>query len=269
MTAEIDLRNCKTKVVGLAEDTARRASVTELCQRLGLDYEIVDAVKCSPGHLGCGLSHLRVLRSTEALPLLLLEDDVAETEHYRPLVRAPEDADAIWLGASDFGAVPVANHAGFIHLLLAEEADEGLLRVHNLLSTHAVLYLTERFRRAAIESITRAVVDLGRPPDCGLAMIQSDFNVYAPRDLFFYQAAHLQAPGREQLEEWTRVTLRPSILGYRCLIDAPGEVREVVSVRTARGLEWTWTGAGVELTADGQYLVVNSSRDEVLAEEKS
>jgi hypothetical protein len=238
---EIDLRQCQTRVVSLAEDLRRREAVSNLCGRLELNYELVDAVKCTPGHIGCGLSHLRALRAAEGdLPLLLLEDDVDVSEHYSSLLTVPDDADAVWLGASDFGAVSLVNHVGFFHMQLADEAEHGLLRVHNLLSTHAILYLTERFRRAAIDAITHSVVDLGRPPDCGLAMIESDFNAYAVRDMRFFQAAELQAPGRAHLEEWTRFTLEPSVVGFTCLIDAPDEVRRVHSVRTPRGLDWAW-----------------------------
>jgi hypothetical protein len=209
---------------------------------LELPFELVDAIRCSPGHIGCGLSHLRGLRAAEAhLPLLVLEDDVGVSEHYSPILTVPDNTDAIWLGASDFGALSIVDHVGFIHMQLAEEAECGLLRVHNLLSTHAILYLTERFRLAAIEAIIKCVADLGRPPDCGLAMIQSDFNVYAGREMSFFQDGTLQPPGRALVEEWTRFTLRPAILGTSCLIDAPGQIRRVESVRTARGLDWTWS----------------------------
>ena len=244
MSVQIDLRQCKTKVISLPDDHARRESVSALCERLGLSYELVDAIKCKPGHLGCGLSHLKVLRAAEGqLPLLVLEDDVAASEHYSPILTVPDDADAIFLGASNFGALSIVDHIGFAQMMLADEAAHGLLRVYNLLSAHAILYLTERFRRAAVQSMTKCVVDLGRPPDCGLAMIESDFNVYSVKDMRFYQAAELQPPGRAILEEWTRFTLKPSVDGFRCFIDAPDQVREVKSIRTSRGPEWTWADA--------------------------
>jgi hypothetical protein len=247
VSIQIDLRQCQTKVISLPEDHARRGSVSALCESLGLSYELIDAIKCSPGHVGCGLSHLKALRAAEGqLPLLVLEDDIAVSEHYTPILTVPDDADAVWLGASIFGAVSIVNYVGFIHMQLADEAEHDLLRVHNLLSTHAILYLTERFRRAAVNSITKCVVDLGRPPDCGLAMIESDFNVYAVKEMRFYQAAELQPPGRAVLEEWTRLTLKPSVDGFRCLIDAPGEIREVKSIRTPRGPEWTWADRELE-----------------------
>ncbi len=249
----IDLRTCDTRVLGLADDVRRRESALRLCERLGLRYRIVDAVRCAPADIGCGLSHLRVLRDGDGpLPLLVLEDDVLETASFRPELAIPDDADAVWLGASVFGAVRLADHLGFEHMQLLDEAADGLLRAYNLLCAHAILYLSERFRSAAIGAITASLADLGRPPDCGLAMIQRDFNVYTLREPLFYQAAHLQRRGRQLVDGWTRITLKPTPVGATCLFDAPGRPRGAIAVRTASGaLDWAWADeSGRRIDAD-------------------
>jgi hypothetical protein len=240
MAIEIDLRNYQTRIISLADDAGKRASATALCQNLDLSFDIVDAIKCSPGAIGCGLSHLKVLRAAEDGPVLVLEDDVAKSDGYSPTLTVPDDADAVWLGTSAFGSVTAVNHVGYTHLQLAEEAEYGLVRIHNLLSSHAILHLTDRWRRAACEAMTSAMVDCGWPPDRGLALIQSDFKVYAVREPFFHQAGQLQPEGREIVEEWTRVPLRPTKLDTRALIETRSGPREVKVVRTARGLEWNW-----------------------------
>ena len=241
MPIELDLRQCRTKVLSLPDNPLRREAVVALCDRLRLPYELVDAVRCAPGDVGCALSHLRALRAAEGqLPLLVLEDDVGAAEDCSHLLTVPDDADAIWLGASIFGAMPIVNYVGFAHTTLTEEAGHGLLRAHNLLSAHAILYLSERFRQAAIDVIMRCVIDLGRAPDCGLAMIQSDFNIYVERTPRFFQAADLQPPGRAHLEEWTRLTLEPTPVGRVEGLQVDGQLRLANTVRTERGLEWAW-----------------------------
>lgn len=231
-------------MISLADDTLRRTAVSSLCDQLELPYRIVDAIRCSPGRIGCGLSHLKVLRSTSPLPLLVLEDDVGVSEAYSPLITVPDDTDAIWLGASTYGAVSLTDYVGFTDSLLLDEAEHGLLRAHNLLTTHAILYLTDRFRKAAIDAITECIADLDWDPDRGLARIQSDYNVYAVREPPFFQAADLQSPGRRFVEEATRLTLRPTDLSIVYNLVCDGVPRPAKAVRTERGLGWAWATAG-------------------------
>ena len=215
MPISLDLRQCETLILNLAEDVQRRESVTALCEQLGLSYQVVDAVKCRPGHIGCGLSHLKALRQSDSLrPTLVLEDDVAITEHFLSTLAIPDDADAIYLGTSAFGAIELIDYVGFTSRVLADEAPGGLLRIYNLLAAHAILYLTDRYRRRAIEAIVESIIDRDWDPDRGLAMIQADFNVYAPRHPAFYQAGALQSPDRAEAQESsTRAVLEPSPVG--------------------------------------------------------
>jgi hypothetical protein len=241
MPLSLDLRHCETLVLNLAEDVERRESAVALCQRLGLSGRIVEAVKCTPGRIGCGLSHLKALRQADpSRPTLILEDDVAATEDFSPVLTAPQDADAIYLGVSAYGAVELIDYVGFTGRLLAEEAGEGMLRVYNLLAAHATVYLTERYRRRAIEAITESIVDRDWDPDRGLAMIQADFNVYAVRDPAFYQSAALQPPGREQQESATRLALNPLPVGAVEPIWLDGVAHDIRIERHDDRLRWVW-----------------------------
>jgi hypothetical protein len=133
------------------------------------------------------------------------------------------------------------DYVGFTGRLLAEEASEGLLRVYNLLAAHATVYLTERYRRAAIEAIVESIVDRDWDPDRGLAMIQADFNVYAMQRPAFYQAAALQTPARAQSQEdATRVVLEPSRIGAVEPIYLGGVPHEIRIERQDRVLKWVW-----------------------------
>jgi hypothetical protein len=242
MPYSLDLRQCETLVLNLAEDAERRESVLALCARLELPARLIDAIKCSPGRIGCGLSHLKALReAANAGPTLILEDDVATTEAFSPVLEIPDDADAVYLGCSTYGAIEMVDYIGFTGRLLADDAGGGLLRVYNLLAAHATVYLTERYRLAAIEAITESVVDRDWDPDRGLAMIQSDFNVYALQYPSFYQAAALQPPSRaESQEAATRVVLQPSQIGQIEPIYLGGDAHNIRVERQGGGLKWVW-----------------------------
>ena len=242
MPFPLDLRQCETLVLNLAEDVQRRASVTDLCDRLDLSWRLIDAIKCQPGRIGCGLSHLKALRQADKCrPTLILEDDVAVTEYFTPLLTVPDDADAVYLGCSAYGAIEMVDYIGFTGRLLAEEAVGGLLRVYNLLAAHATIYLTERYRRRAIDAISESVIDRDWDPDRGLAMIQADFNVYAVRHPAFYQAAALQHPSRAELQEnSTRVVLEPSRIGAVEPIWLGGVAHDIRIARENDRLKWVW-----------------------------
>ena len=242
MSFSLDLRQCETLVLNLAEDVERRESVVDLCERLGLSYQLVDALKCSPGRIGCGPSHLKALRQADKTrPTLVLEDDIAATEDFAPVLTVPDDADAVYLGVSAYGAVEMIDYIGFTGRLLADEASDGLMRVYNLLAAHATVYLTERYRRAAIEAIVESIVDRDWDPDRGLAMIQADFNVYAVQRPAFYQAAALQMPGRAEAQEnATLLTLTPLPVGTVEPIWLDGVAHNIRIERHDNRLRWVW-----------------------------
>jgi hypothetical protein len=239
---DLQLRDCDTVVLNLPGETARRESTSALCERLGLRYSVMDAIACAPGPIGCGLSHIKALRAwTGERPLLILEDDVAATDDIQPTITVPDDADAIYLGVSRYGAVEPVDYVGFVDVLAVERVADGLLRFHNVLGAHAILHLTDRWRLAAIEAMTEAIVDLARDPDRGLAKIQCDFNVYAPERPAFYQAAALQPEGKAwQQEEATKAILSPVEIGTVMPIWLGGDRKELRLVRDQGRLRWTW-----------------------------
>ena len=209
----IDLRACETNLaVSLPKEAARRASVSALCQQLGLDWRMIDGVPTEPGRIGCALGHLRALHA----PLKgtgrrsVLEDDVAASDAFDPILKVPDDADAVYVGVSLFGAIDLIDYVGFSNMIAAEPVDERLLRIYNVLGAHAILYVSERFRAASGEAIVRAVADLDRAHDKEMARLQETFKVYALRHPLFYQANALQKPAAgDRQEAMTRIALNP------------------------------------------------------------
>ena len=196
------------------------------------------------------MSHLRALRrSTPQRPLLILEDDVGVTESFRHVIDIPDDADAVYLGASIYGAISLVDYVGFTDSVAADEVNDELLRVYNLLSTHAILHVSERFKAAAAEATLQAIVDRDWEHDKAMAQLQETYTVYAWRRPMFYQAAALQQPhiGQKQ-EDVTNITLSPKALGVPGTLDMREGRRACFLVREDGILRWRWVdemqGAG-------------------------
>jgi len=239
---QLDLRQCETMALSLPEDTIRRESIVAHCTQLGLAWRLIDGVKASPGKIGCALSHLRALRlSTPGRPLLILEDDIGVSESFTPVIEAPGDADAVYLGGTIFGAIELVDYVGFTGAIAADEVNGELLRVYNLLSTHAILYVTERFKAAAAEATMHAIVDRDWEHDKAMARLQETYTVYAWRRPMFYQAAALQKPeiGQRQ-EDVTNITLQPNPLGVPGVLDLREGPRACLLVREGGILRWRW-----------------------------
>lgn len=242
----IDLRDCQTQVINLAKDTARRAAVAEVCERAGLDYGFLEAIQCSPGRIGCGLSHIRALLTCDlSRPLLLLEDDVALAEDFDPVISAPDDADAVYVGVSNYGAVEPVDYVGFTNMVAAEPAGDGVLRVHNMLATHAIVYLSERYRRAAVAAMVDALARLDWEPDRGLAAIQGLFHVFAVERPRFYQRSGVQ-PGDygSNQEAMTRFPFQRCAVGEVVGVGLGERVEPAMLVRDGERLTWRLLGDG-------------------------
>lgn len=238
----IDLRACQTLGVSLPDEAARRASLRALAERLGLSLSLLDAVRCSPSWLGCGLSHIAALRAWDgARPLLVLEDDVAAEAPFSPLLEVPADADAVYVGVSLFGLITDSRFGfgGLGDALALEPAGPGLFRVHNMLSTHAILHLTPRWRAAALEVMIESATARGWAPDIGLATIQSDFRVYALERPLFYQSAALQGEANLKFQERaTRTHLTAAPVGSTLTFNLDGVDQTLVLQRDGERLAW-------------------------------
>jgi hypothetical protein len=242
---QLDLRQCETMALSLPEDAPRRESVTAHCNQLALSWRMIDGVKATPGRIGCALSHLRALRlSQPGVPLLILEDDIGVSESFTPVIDIPDDADAVYLGGTIYGAIDLVDYVGFTDSVAADEVNDQLLRVYNLLSTHAILHVTERFKAAAAEAILYSIADRDWEHDKAMARLQESSTVYAWRRPMFYQAAALQRPeaGQRQ-EDATNIVIRPQPPGIPGTLDMREGRRACFLVREDGRLKWRWVDA--------------------------
>lgn len=145
-------------------------------------------VHSSSEDLPCSLSRTfaQVLRkyASSPEPLLLLEDDVEWDGQEE--VTIPAGADALYLGLSRCGSSP-HSPTNDTDALFIPHSDTAV-RVVNMLSIHAVLYLNAEYMLAAAAAIER-IAHTRMVCDVPIAHLQGAFNVYACRRPPFYQSA--------------------------------------------------------------------------------
>ena len=117
-------------------------------------------------------------------PILILEDDVESTNIFEfPL---EDDTDAIYLGISKSGGHPTENR--FHGYSVFHPYDNTLVKVRNMLSGHAVVYNSKRYKQKVIEVFSKCLEN-NYYPDVMLSRIQDSFKVFAPRVPLFYQSS--------------------------------------------------------------------------------
>ena len=145
-----------------------------------------------------GRAHAKALENPGQV--LVFEDDVQVTSSFSPtLENIPTDADAIYLGVSKYG-VPFKNPApplGYRPMFSCysnpyrnatryQKIDETWDKPLNMLGIHAVIYLTESYKKQTIQNFSIAV-ETGIPCDVPIAVDMKNHNIYSPVHPWFYQ----------------------------------------------------------------------------------
>jgi hypothetical protein len=201
---KIDLRQTRTLVISCQDQPERRANIEAELKRVGMRCEFVDGIRCQPGIIGCALSHFKTLTQyADELPILVLEDDCAVASSFRPVFDQPAGADVAYLGVSIWGVFPEVYPYAIPMGAVATRHDENWLRLHNMVSAHAVLYLNPQVVVAARSAIMQGLVD-NRPFDINIAFLQKQFVALTPNEPLFFQDARFRGA-----EEATRQRLIP------------------------------------------------------------
>lgn len=178
------LNDTTNVLINLESAKDRLVKCIKTFEAIDLSFTRFKAIKHENGLIGCGMSHLALLRDMKPFTLVL-EDDVAATEKFQKRLRIPEGTDAIYLGVSNHGYV-WQQPMGIRNTVLATRHDEDYKRVFNMCSTHAILYTSQRYIDAAAE-IVEACLNQNMAFDLGLASIHRHFNILTPNDPWFYQ----------------------------------------------------------------------------------
>ena len=202
---KIDIRNIKCSWINLDNAVENAEQMKVQFDELGIKkHKRLSAreIEPPPGtsretyhYVGCAQSHIDILENEPEVPLLILEDDAKFVpEWYSPIIDGiPEDADAIYLGVS---------HGDGRYF--AQDIGNNLAKIKGVFATHAILYLTEKYKKAVVDIAKEFVYNMHTPFDLGCASIQGDYNVYTPHLPYFYQADE-----RSSANKWENLTRHP------------------------------------------------------------
>lgn len=139
--------------------------------------------------LGVARAHLFALETALSEcdgPFIIIEEDV---DFYNTSfdVFVPEDADAVYLGASMWG---ISNGVGKLSISV-ERSNSGLFRLYNMLAAHAVLHINHEYSRFLINGI-RVFIEMGTNQDKMRAETMKYWKVYGQARPMFYQNGKYQ-----------------------------------------------------------------------------
>ena len=184
----LDLREIPVVYINMDKDVDKRERIENHIDRLGFKTKIrVPGVVHQDGaRAGCALAQYNALHEIDP-PFIILEDDATPFE-YDPIISIPDDTDALYLGISSWGRMN--SHSGpFVQWdYYFKEVDINLLRVYNMLGTHAILYLNSEYI-SVCEKIAYHQHNIDEHVDIGFTDVQKYYNVYAFNQPLFYQTS--------------------------------------------------------------------------------
>ena len=184
----LDLRDIPVVYINMDRDVDKRERIENHIDRLGFKTKIrVPGVVHQDGaRAGCALAQYNALHEIDP-PFIILEDDATPFD-YNPIISIPDDTDALYLGISSWGRMN--SHSGpFVQWeYYFKEVDINLLRVYNMLGTHAILYLNSEYI-SVCEKIAYHQHNINEHVDIGFTDVQKYYNVYAFDQPLFYQTS--------------------------------------------------------------------------------
>ncbi len=202
---KIDIRDVKCCWINLDSAKENAKKMESQFEELGIkNHKRISARQIEPPvgtprtvyhYVGCAQSHIDILENEPETPLLILEDDAKFIpEWYNPIIEnIPDDTDAIYLGIS---------HGDGRYL--AKDIDNNLASIRGVFATHAILHITERYKKAVVDIAKDFVYNKQTPFDLGCAFIQQHYNVITTHLPLFYQADE-----RDSANKWENLTKQP------------------------------------------------------------
>jgi len=206
---KIDLREIQTLWINLDSAKKNAVEMVEQFDRLGMKNHKRIAGRVIPPpklpihkqrayglhFVGCGQSHIDAMDAAHHIPFLVLEDDAAVTNEFSHVLDVPDDTDAVYLGISHGNKKQVIVDNG-----------DGWFRVFGMLTTHAILYTSERFVSHAKQFTRECIYKYHIPLDNGFAALQKNYKILAcPKPMF------VQSNMRQSANQWESITNRPLV----------------------------------------------------------
>lgn len=181
---KIKLTEVPVYYINLDSQDEKRKRTETMLKQMGFNaVQRFSAIEHESGRIvGCARSHYELLSVCKP-PFIILEDDCTLNREIVNYFELPDNSDSLYLGISHWGRY--LNHSGpYVHY---EKINEEIIRVFNMLATHAIMYLSESY----VEMCRRISFYYGYVVeghlDIGFAEIQKFFNVYSFDNPIFRQ----------------------------------------------------------------------------------
>lgn len=216
-----DISNFPAYVVSIPSARRRRRHISDHFGELGIKHQFADGRTDRGKIRGAAMGHAAAFDIAAEPPFLVFEDDVECIAGSTVLPEIPDGADAIYLGTSPHGCLPntaphVANfgHRSIPEFALASRFDEEWLRLHSMISAHAILFLTPSAVATYREQL-RIAIQRKTPLDVRYAYLMRSLRVFTPNAPVFAEVAQLQPRTKQKPERLnlTRRALRPLVAG--------------------------------------------------------
>ena len=182
---KVKLTDIPVYYVNLEGEDEKRKHTESILKNLGFKYvQRFDAIRHEAGRIvGCARSHYGILSMDIEPPFIILEDDCALNKDFVNEIEIPDNADALYLGISHWGRY--LNHSGpYVH---CEKVNGEIVRVYNMLATHAILYLSQEYVDICKRISYHYGYEVEGHLDIGFAEIHKLYNVYSFDEPLFRQ----------------------------------------------------------------------------------
>jgi GR25 family glycosyltransferase involved in LPS biosynthesis len=181
---KLNLIDIPVYYINLDDQDEKRKRTETMLKRIGFKFvERFSAIKHDAGRIiGCALSHYDILNRAQ-VPFIILEDDCTLNKEVPEFIEVPDNADSLYLGISHWGRY--LNHSGpYVHY---SKVNDNIVRVHNMLATHAILYLSQEYANMCKRISYHFGYEVENHLDIGFAEIHKFFNVYSFDEPLFRQ----------------------------------------------------------------------------------
>lgn len=182
---KIKINELTVLYINLEKDKQRRRSLELGLSQRGFKNVIrIDGVRTTPKVKGVAESHIRAMEEVLKIPgpVLVLEDDVLFFEEYNE-IDVPDDADAFYLGISNWG---LGKDGRGVQKICTERHTADVYRLFNMLSAHAIVYFNKDYVRFLIRG-AKFFRSLATNQDKGRAETMKYWNIYGIRKPMFIQ----------------------------------------------------------------------------------
>lgn len=187
MKMKINLLDIPVFYINMKKDSEKNEYINDMLKNAGFkNINRIDALEDkTSGRRGLSKSQNKALSQIEP-PFIILEDD-CDLKYFVSEIEVPDDADAIYLGTSAWGFI--GSYSGFLLRYKKVDGFKNIYRIFNMLSSHAILYLTEEYV-SMCKKTTDYCANVAKDPipmDVPFAEIQKYFKIYTINKPVFIQ----------------------------------------------------------------------------------